>query len=70
MSQNTEEFLKGTETTEREGLDNIAGIPEPEGKAEKLKHPEGGDDGRLGDVLGGHGNLVVTLLQVQPRENS
>ena len=36
----------------------------------KLKHPEGGDDGCLGDVLGGHRNLVVALLEIQPGKDS
>ena len=27
------------------------------------------DDGRLGNILGGHGNLVVSLLQVKSRKN-
>ena len=50
-------------------LEGIPSVPEFEGKAEKLKHPKRSDDCCLGDVLGGHWNLVVSLLRVQPREN-
>ena len=51
-------------------LEGVPRVPESEGKAEKFEHPKRSDDCCLGNVLGGHWNLVVSLLQVQPRENS
>ena len=51
-------------------LNSVPGVSESEGMAEELEHPERSDDGCPGDVPGGHRNLVIFLLQVQPRENS
>ena len=45
-------------------------IPEVKGLKEELIHTKGGDDGCILDVVGGAGNLVVSLLQVQLEEDS
>ena len=38
-------------------------------EAQELEHPERSDDDGLGNILGGHGDLVVPFLQVKPRKN-
>ena len=43
--------------------EGIAGVSQPKGKAENFKHPKGSDDSRLGNVLGGHGDLIVPFCR-------
>ena len=45
-------------------LEGIAGVPEAEGKPQALKHPVGGEDCSLGNILGGHWDL-----EIQPVRN-
>ena len=52
-----------------EALEGLHSIPEAKGHRQELKEAEGSDHRRLGDVLGGHWQLVVPLPQIQLGEN-
>ena len=51
-------------------MEGIASIFEPKGKAQELKHTKGSDDRCLGNVLRGHGNLIIPFLEVKPGKES
>ena len=52
-----------------EPLEGLGGVPQTEGHPEELEQTKGGDDGGLGDVIGGHGDLVVPLKEVNLGED-
>ena len=50
-------------------LECVTSISKTKGHAKKFKHPKGGDDGGLLDVLRRNWHLIVTFLEVQLGEH-
>ena len=46
-------------------FEGVTSVSEAKGHAKKFEHPEGGDDGRLLDVLWRNWYLIVMFLEVQ-----
>ena len=44
-------------------------VPDTKRQAQELEHSKGSDDRRLANIFLSHGNLVVTLLQIQLRKD-
>ena len=51
-------------------LEGVPSVLQPGGKSEEIKHSKGSNNGCFWNLLGGHRDLVVALLEIQPTENS
>ena len=53
---------KITQDEVHHALKGVLSIPKAKGHPQKLKHPKGGDNSCLLNVLRGHRNLIIPLL--------